>query len=349
MRTTRLFGLVLAAATVVALTADTASAQRGRRGGFGVSVGNGYGGYGSGYGYGGYGSGWGYGSGYGNGWGYGSGYGNGYSGWNSPYYSSGAYNNYSGSGYYTSPQYSYSSGYSSPMYYGNTGYATAGYSGSAYAGSSGCCDPCSGGGTSMAQGGYTQGGYNNGGFVQAGYSPNSQMGLRIVSVEAGPAQTAGIQQGSVVVAVDDRNVSSFQDLQTAIRNGGSGNNNTLKMTIIDPSGQRVTRNVAVKDNRIGVSVVEMPVSIPNTNNNQDGINDTNNNNGTNNRNQNNSTIPGQLPNNTNPNATPPSPTSPDRVNPNRTNPSSGTTTPSTTTPGSTTPGTTSPTRPRADD
>jgi len=340
MRTTRLLGLVLATATVVALTADTASAQRGgRRGGFGVSVGNGYGGYGSGYG-----NGWGYG---GSGWGYG----NGYSGFNSPYYSSGVYNNFSGSGYYTSPQYSYSNGYSSPMSYGSTGYASSGYGNTGYASAGGCgsCDPCSGGGAYMSQGGSsTQGGYSNGGFVQAGYSPNSQMGLRIVAVEDGPAQTAGIQQGSVVVAVDGHNVSSFQDLQTAIRNGGSGsgnngNNNNLKMTLIDPSGQRVTRNVAVKDNRIGVSVVEVPVSIPNVNN-QDGAND--NNSGTNNRNQNlnNSTVPGRLPgNSTNPSTTPGS-TTPDRGNPNRTNPSS-----SSTTPGSSSGSTTSPTRPRADD
>jgi len=369
-RRLRYLGLALIAGTVVALTSDTASAQFRRGGGGGVGISIGSGGLYGGSGYGGSGYGWGgnnYGlgnSGYGwggNNYGWG-GYGNrgyGYSGWNSPYYSSGYSGSY-GSGSYYAPQYGYSNNYmtGSPTMYSSAGYASAG---------NGCCDPCSGGMGSAPMMAHSSGNWN-GGVVQAsGYqSANSNMGLRIVEVtQQSPAQTAGLTQGAIIESVNGQRVHSFSELQTALRsnnnssssatnenstnnstNNNSANNNstnasgTVKITIVDQNGQRVTRDVAVRDNMIGVSVVETPVSFSSDSNN-------------------NGSVPQQLPNNTTPgtsqdrsfqNGTNPNGTSGSTTNPSRSTPNS--TSPSRTTPDSTSPDrsnpSTSPSSPKTD-
>ena len=101
---------------------------------------------------------------------------------------------------------------------------------------------------------------NGSSIVQAsGTTPaGGETGMRVVEVESGPARTAGVQQGAVIVNVDGRRVRTFDDLRTALRGG----QNTAKVTFVDANGQRMTRDVAVKDTMIGVSVVQAPVSIP---------------------------------------------------------------------------------------
>lgn len=222
----RLVCTALLACTTVLLLADSASAQRFRRGarvGVGVGV---YGPAAYGYGYDSYR--------YGPGYAYGS-----------PVVYSSPTVGYTGTSYYSYPTSAYS--------YPATTYAA-----------SGCCDPCA---TSYAMA--PQGTTHSAGYMPA----SSEQGLRIVEVHQGPAQSAGIVAGSVIDSFDGQKVRSMDQLQTALKNGQSGQ--AAKITIIDPNGQRQTRNLNLKDNKLGVSVVETSVFIPNENgssqpNRQDG-------------------------------------------------------------------------------
>lgn len=101
--------------------------------------------------------------------------------------------------------------------------------------------------------------------------------------------TAGIAQGAVLVDVGGHRIRSYQDLQTALR--GSGTTGKVKVTVVDANGKRMTRDVSLKDSKLGISVQEMPVSVPidvNVNNNNSSSNNSNNSSGT---------IPQPLPNN----------------------------------------------------
>jgi membrane-associated protease RseP (regulator of RpoE activity) len=289
-QTRRLFGITMVACTLVLLMSETASAQyrRGRavRAGVGVGYGPAYG-YGGAYGYRGY----------------------GYSGYGYP-----SYADYS----YASPMYAGGMGYTGSSYYTYPAQATygvtqAGYS-AAGAPAAGCCDPC-GSGVAAAPGTTSTSGY-----MPAG----SETGLRVVEVnQQSPAQTAGIVTGSVIESVDGQKVRTFDQLQTAFRNGKDKN---VKVTLIDPNGQRRTHDVAVKDSKIGVSVVETPVNFQQPNR-PDG------------------TLPQPLPDritpdSSRPDTTRPDSTRPDTIRPGTTQP--GTTIPSTTPPSSTIPGSTQP-------
>ncbi len=235
----RLSGALFAAGLLLA-TADTASAQYGRRGGVNVGGfnigGSGYSGS-NGFGYGGnrgfgspginigvgnYG---GYNSGYGNGYNRGYGYNNGVNGYNRGY----------SSNYYSTPGVTYSQQYASPGVTYSEPYATP------------YVIPASG--TTVA--GSTD-------VVPTAAAEPAPNALQVTSVDAGGASKAGIQAGDVILKVDGRRTMSFDDLRTALGTG----KDRVSVEVFNPSsGKRSTKDVTVADTRIGVSVVPTAVNM----------------------------------------------------------------------------------------
>jgi len=331
--------LGLVACSVALVVSETASAQNRGRGGFrgvgvGVGVGGGFGGYRGGYGggfgggFGGYGRaypGMGYGGGFGNG-GYGRAYpgvglglGGGYFGSN--YSQSNTSSGYTTNGYSWSP--SHSTGYSS------TPAVMMSSTGNIVTGGCGSCDPCNSNApmSAMAM-------PSDPNTRSSSYTPNSEQGLRVVEVTPqGPAATAGIQSGATIESVDGKKVWSFDQLQRAVqetnRKGG-----TLSVILVDAQGQRHTRTVAVRDNMIGVSVVEANGGQPSTN----GVTPNND------LNQPGNTIPQNQPIRNTPEAITPGTTNPDRTTPGSSIPNRtpGVITPDRNTPSTTTPNRTTP-------
>ena len=95
----------------------------------------------------------------------------------------------------------------------------------------------------------------------AGSTPaasTSDTALQITDIHDGPAKAAGLASGDVIVGVDGKRITSFEELRSAL----TAAKEKVSIDAYSPSaGKRTTRDVAVKDGTIGVSVVPMPVTL----------------------------------------------------------------------------------------
>jgi S1-C subfamily serine protease len=60
-----------------------------------------------------------------------------------------------------------------------------------------------------------------------------------------PAQKAGLTRGDVIVAVDNNDITSFDDLLTGLATKKPGQ--TVKVTAVDPNGRKHTYTVKLNE------------------------------------------------------------------------------------------------------
>ncbi|QEL15667.1 PDZ domain-containing protein [Limnoglobus roseus] len=85
------------------------------------------------------------------------------------------------------------------------------------------------------------------------------MGLRITEVkDGGAAEKAGLHTGDVILSVDGQRTQSFDELRSVLK--ATDKTEVKVLFWCTETGKKETKNVAVKDSKVGISVEETPVN-----------------------------------------------------------------------------------------